>query len=163
MTVSTNIHLLRPVFTVQGYTGLKVKNIPSRFLPATNWKKVIANTMFSFSRWRRCYKFPRAFPRVSCLGSAKAVERPRPGLKIGDKSKKIPRYSPVCPRMSPYVNPPGMAADRCITTIHYFNFFFLVLNLLNFVLWVKVVAGLVFCLTGCLPMFSFSWLTKVSG
>ena len=124
MTVSTNIHLLRPVFTVQGYTGLKVKNIPSRFLPATNWKKVIANTMFSFSRWRRCYKFPRAFPRVSCLGSAKAVERPRPGLKIGDKSKKIPRYSPVCPRMSPYVNPPGMAADRCITTIDYFNFFF---------------------------------------
>ena len=134
MTVSTNIHLLRPVFTVQGYTGLKVKNIPSRFLPATNWKKVIANTMFSFSRWRRCYKFPRTFPRVSCLGSAKAVKRPRPGLKIGDKSKKIPRYSPVCPRMSPYVpvcprmspyvNPPGMAADRCITTIDYFNFFF---------------------------------------
>ena len=124
MTVSTNIHLLRPVFTVQGYTGLKVKNIPSRFLPATNWKKVIANTMFSFSIWRRCYKFPRAFPRVSCLGSAKAVERPRPGLKIGDKSKKIPRYSPVCPRMSPYVNPPGMAADRCITAIHYFHFFF---------------------------------------
>ena len=108
-------------------------------------------------------QIPRAFPRVSCLGSAKAVERPCPGLKIGDKSKKIPRYSPVCPRMSPYVNPPGMAADRCITTIHYFNFFFLVLNLLNFVLWVKVVAGLVFCLTGCLPMFSFSWLTKVSG
>ena len=46
MTISTNIHLLRPVFTIQGYTGLKVKNILSRFLSATKWKKVVANTMF---------------------------------------------------------------------------------------------------------------------
>ena len=129
MTVSTNIHLLRPVFTVQGYTGLKVKNIPSRFLPATNWKKVIANTMFSFSRWRRCYKSRGPFPVYLAL---EAVERPCPGLKIGDKSKKIPRYSPVCPRMSPYVNPPGMAADRCITTIDYFNFFFFSIELIKF-------------------------------
>ena len=39
MTISTNIHLLRPVFTTQGNTGLKVENILSRFLPATKWKK----------------------------------------------------------------------------------------------------------------------------
>ena len=123
MTVSTNIHLLRPVFTVQGYTGLKVKNIRSRFLPATNWKKVIANTMFSFSRWRRCYKCPRAFPRVSCLGSAKAVERPRPGLKIGDKSKKMPRYSPVCPRMSTLPGWPLIGALLQYTIFIFFFFF----------------------------------------
>ena len=47
MTISTNIHLLQPVFTLEGYTGLKVKNILSRFLLATKWKKVVANTMFS--------------------------------------------------------------------------------------------------------------------
>ena len=41
-----NIPLLQPVFTIQSYTGLKVKNILSRFLPATKWKKVVANTMF---------------------------------------------------------------------------------------------------------------------
>ena len=34
------------MFTIQGYTGLKEKNILSRFLPATKWKKVVANTMF---------------------------------------------------------------------------------------------------------------------
>ena len=39
MTISMNIHLLRPVFTIQGYTGLKVKNILSRFFAATKWKK----------------------------------------------------------------------------------------------------------------------------
>ena len=39
MTISTHIHLLRPVFTVQGYTGLKVKNILSCFLQATKWNK----------------------------------------------------------------------------------------------------------------------------
>ena len=46
MTISTNIHLLLAVFTIQGCTGLKVKNILSRFLPATKWKKVVANTAF---------------------------------------------------------------------------------------------------------------------
>ena len=103
MTVSTKIHLLRPVFTVQDYTGLKYKNIPSRFLPATNWKKNNRKYYVFIFKMAAMLQIPRAFPRVSCLGSAKAVERLRPGLKIGDKSKKIPRYSPVCPRMSPYV------------------------------------------------------------
>ena len=48
-------------------------------------------------------QIPRVFPLVSCLGSAKVVQCPRPEPKIGDKSQQIPRYSPVCPR----VNPPG--------------------------------------------------------
>ena len=55
-------------------------------------------------------QIPRVFPRVSYLGSAKAVQCPRPGPKIGNKSQQIPRYSPVCPRGQP----PGMAADKCI-------------------------------------------------
>ena len=63
----------------------------------------------SFSRWRRCYK-SRGSILVSCRGSAKAVQCPCPGPKIGDKSQQIPRYSPVCPRG----HPPGMAADKCI-------------------------------------------------
>ena len=40
MTISTNVHLLPPVFTIRGNTGLKVKNVLSRFLPATKWKKL---------------------------------------------------------------------------------------------------------------------------
>ena len=58
-------------------------------------------------------QIPRVFPRVSCLGSAKVVQCPRPGPKIGNKSQQIPRYSPVCPRGQP----PGMAADKCITPL----------------------------------------------
>ena len=58
-------------------------------------------------------QIPRVFPRVSCRGSAKAVQCPCPGPKIGDKSQQIPRYSPVCPRG----HPPGMAADKCIIHI----------------------------------------------
>ena len=46
MTISTNIQLLRPLFTIQDYTGLKAKNILSRFLPRTKWEKVVANIMF---------------------------------------------------------------------------------------------------------------------
>ena len=57
-------------------------------------------------------QIPQVFPRVSCLGSAKVVQCPRPGPKIGNKSQQIPRYSPVCPRGQP----PGMAADKCIIT-----------------------------------------------
>ena len=34
-------------------------------------------------------QIPRVFPCVSCLGSAKAVQCPRPGPKIGDKSQQI--------------------------------------------------------------------------
>ena len=55
----------------------------------------------------------RVFPCVSCLGSAKAIQCPRPGPKIGDESQQIPPYSPVCPRDQP----PGMAADKCIMVI----------------------------------------------
>ena len=45
VTISTNIHSLRPVFTIKGYTGLKVRNILSAFYWQLNGKKV-ANTMF---------------------------------------------------------------------------------------------------------------------
>ena len=48
-------------------------------------------------------QIPRVSPRVSCLGSARAVECPRPGPKIGDKSQQIPCYSPYVPG----INPPG--------------------------------------------------------
>ena len=61
-------------------------------------------------------QIPRVFPRVSCLGSAKVVQCPRPGPKISNKSKQIPRYSPVCPRGQPA----GMAADKYIT-LHMFR------------------------------------------
>ena len=43
-------------------------------------------------------QIPRVFPCASCLGSAKAVQCPRHGPKIGGKSKQIPCYSPACPR-----------------------------------------------------------------
>ena len=46
-------------------------------------------------------QIPRVFPRVSCLGSAKAVQCLRPGLEIGDKKQQIPRYSPYVPRVNP--------------------------------------------------------------
>ena len=58
-------------------------------------------------------QIPRVFPRVPRLGSAKAVQCPRPGPKIGDKSQQIPRLSPVCPRGQPL----GMAADKCISAV----------------------------------------------
>ena len=46
-------------------------------------------------------QIPRVFPRVSCLGSAKKVQCPRPGQNVSDKSQQIPRYSPVCLRGQP--------------------------------------------------------------
>ena len=52
----------------------------------------------------------QVFSRVSCLGSARAVQCPLPGPKIGDKSQQIPSYSPLCP----WDQPPRMAADKCI-------------------------------------------------
>ena len=57
-------------------------------------------------------QIPRVFPRVPCLGSAKAAQCPRPGPKIGDKSQQIPRYAPICP----WGQPPGMVADKCFST-----------------------------------------------
>ena len=56
-------------------------------------------------------QIPRVFHRVPCLGSARAVQCPRPGPNIGDKSQQIPCYSPLCPRDQP----PGMAADKCVS------------------------------------------------
>ena len=55
-------------------------------------------------------QIPQVLPRLSGLGSAKAVQCPHPRPKIGDKSQQIPCYGPVYPR----VQPPGMAADKCI-------------------------------------------------
>ena len=67
----------------------------------------------SFLKIAAMLQISRVFPRVSRIGSAKAVQCPRPGPKIGDKGQKIPRYFPVCPRGQP----PGMAADKCIRCI----------------------------------------------
>ena len=56
-------------------------------------------------------QIPRVFPHVSCLRSARAVQCPHPGPKIGDKDwRQILHYSPICPRGQP----PRMAADKCI-------------------------------------------------
>ena len=63
-------------------------------------------------------QIPRVFPLVSCLGSAKAVQWPRPEPKLGDKSQQISRYSPVCPRG----HPPGMAAHKCIIMVQIQGF-----------------------------------------
>ena len=86
------------------------------FSPSPFWKPFNGNTQSPRSgsfifKMAAMLQIPRVFPRVSCRGSAKAVQCPCPGPKIGDKSQQIPRYSPVCPRG----HPPGMAADKCIT------------------------------------------------
>ena len=90
------------------------------FSPSPFWKPFNGNTQSPRSgsfifKMAAMLQIPRVFPRVSCRGSAKAVQCPCPGPKIGDKSQQIPRYSPVCPRG----HPPGMAADKCI--IVYIN------------------------------------------
>ena len=82
------------------------------------WKPFNGNTQSPRSgsfifKMAAMLQIPRVFPRVSCRGSAKAVQSPYPEPKIGDKSQQIPRYSPVCPRG----HPPGMAADKCITSL----------------------------------------------
>ena len=56
-------------------------------------------------------QIPRVFPLVSCLGSTKVFQCPCPEPKMSDKSQQIPPYSTVCPRGQP----PGMAADKCIS------------------------------------------------
>ena len=73
------------------------------FSPSPFWKPFNGNTQSPRSgsfifKIAAMLQIPRVFPRVSCLGSAKAVQCPRPGPKTGDKSQQIPRYSPVCPR-----------------------------------------------------------------
>ena len=60
-------------------------------------------------------QIPRVCPCISCLGSTKAVQCPRPGQTIGEKSQQIPRYALICPRGQP----PGMAADKCIIQKRY--------------------------------------------
>ena len=87
MTISTNIHLPWPVFTIQGY-------IPSP-----------CSSDLSFLRWRRCYKSRRSFP----VYLAKAVQCPCPGQKLAAKVGKSCAISPYVPRVNP-----GMAADKCI-------------------------------------------------
>ena len=71
----------------------------------------LAHDHESVKKMAAMLQVPRVFPLVRCLGSEKADQCPRPGPKIGDKSQQIPRYSPVCTRGQP----PGMAADKCIT------------------------------------------------
>ena len=73
------------------------------FSPSPFWKPFNGNTQSPRSgsfifKIAAMLQIPRVFPRVSCLGSAKAVQCPRPGPKISDKSQEILRYSPVCPR-----------------------------------------------------------------
>ena len=73
------------------------------FPPSPFWKPFNGNTQSPRSgsfifKIAAMLQIPRVFPRVSCLGSAKAVQCPRPGPKISDKSQQIPRYSPVCPQ-----------------------------------------------------------------
>ena len=48
--------------------------------------------------------------------SAKAVQCPCPGPKIGNKSQQIPRYSPVCPRGQP----PGWLLISALSTEYLF-------------------------------------------
>ena len=62
-------------------------------------------------------QIPWIFPCVSCLGSAKAVQCPRPRPKIGDKNQQFPSYSPVCPQGQAL----RMAADKCITNTGIHN------------------------------------------
>ena len=81
------------------------------FSPSPFWKPFNGNTQSPRSgsfifKMAAMLQIPRVFPRVSCRGSAKAVQCPCPGPKIGDKSQQIPRYSPVCPRGHP-PPPPG--------------------------------------------------------
>ena len=85
MTIVTNIHLLRPVFTIQGY-------IPSPRGPD-----------LSFSRWRRCYKSRRSFPVYLASEVQKRSNVPVPGQKLATKVSK-PR---AIPPYVPGVNPPG--------------------------------------------------------
>ena len=88
------------------------------FSPSPFWKPFNGNTQSPRSgsfifKMAAMLQIPRVFPRVSCRGSAKAVQCPCPGPKIGDKSQQIPRYSPLCSRGHPPL--PGMAADKCIS------------------------------------------------
>ena len=69
----------------------------------------------SFSRWRQCYK-----SRGSCLvylasEVQKQSNAPVTGKTLATKVSK----SHAMPPYVPGVNPPGMAADKCITALFY--------------------------------------------
>ena len=82
------------------------------FSPLAFWNRSTRSGSFVF-KMAAMLQIPWVFPLVSCLESTKAVQCPRTEPKIGDKSQQTPRYSPVCPRGQP----PGMAADKCITAL----------------------------------------------
>ena len=90
----------------------------SPFSPSPFWKPYNGNTQslrsgsFIF-KMAAMLQIPRVFPRVSYLGSAKAVQCPVPGQKLAtkvSKSRAIPPYVPG-------VNPPGFFF--CILFIFY--------------------------------------------
>ena len=57
----------------------------------------LAHDHESVKKMAAMLQVPRVFPLVRCLGSAKAVQCPRPEPKIGDKSQQtraIPRMYP---------------------------------------------------------------------
>ena len=78
MTISTNIHFLRPVFPVQGY-------IPSP-----------CGLDLSFSRWWRCYKSHRSFPVYQ-----KRSDAPILGQKSATKVSKSCAIIPYVPGVKP--------------------------------------------------------------
>ena len=79
------------------------------FSPSPFWKPVNAVWIFHF-KMAAMLQIPRVFPLVSCLASAKAIQCPRSEPNIGDKSRQVPCYFPVCSRGQPL----EMAADKCI-------------------------------------------------
>ena len=85
MTISTNMHLLRPVFTIGGYTG-----IPSPCSPD-----------LSFSRWQRCYKSHGSFPLYLASEVQKWSNAPIPGQKLATKISKSSVIPPYVPRVNP--------------------------------------------------------------
>ena len=93
--------LLRTAGVVQACHNILIS--PSPF-----WKRFPRSRSFIF-KMAAMLQIPPVIPRVSCLRSAKAVQCPRPGSNIGDKSQQNPRYHPLCPRG----HPTGMAADKC--------------------------------------------------
>ena len=86
------------------------------FPPSLFWKPFNGNTQslrsgsFIF-KMAPMLQIPRVFPHISCLGSANAVQYPRPGQKKWRQKSANPTLCPLCPRGQP----PGMAADNCST------------------------------------------------
>ena len=83
MTISTNIHLLRPLSTIQAY-------IPSPCGPD-----------LSFSRWWRCYKSRGSFPVYLASEVQKRSNGPVPGQNLATKVRKSCAISPYVPGVNP--------------------------------------------------------------